>query len=264
MAGDKVEAMLALRREGRSLVGRDRIQLLEAVLAEGSITKAAQSVGLSYKAAWDAINAINNLLPRPVVVGQAGGRRGGGAQVTADGKALIRAFRLIEERLGRVAATLADERAVLDPLSLLWSLGMKFSSRNVFRCLVDEIKPGAVNAEVVLTLSANATLTAVVTAESVEDLGIAPGREVVALVKSSFVMLAAGSEAPRVSARNRIAGIVAHREDGPVSTEITLDIGDGRSLAAVVTRDAADEMALKPGDPAVAFFKASHVILAVD
>ncbi|MBC7953983.1 MAG: TOBE domain-containing protein [Rhodospirillaceae bacterium] len=265
MSDGKVEAMLALRREGRPLVGRDRIELLAAVATHGSITKAAKAVGLSYKAAWDALNAVNNLLPRPAILSQAGGRRGGGAVVTEDGHALIAAFRMLEERLGRVAATLAGDGAgTCDPLALLWSLGMKTSARNVFRCTVSEIKCGAVNAEVILRLSATSTLAAIITEESLNDLGIALGREVVALVKSSFVMLAPGDEPLRISARNRIAGTVTHREDGAVSTEFTLDIGDGKSITAMVTRDGAEEMGLKPGDRATALFKASHVILAVD
>lgn len=262
MSESKVEAMLALRREGRPLVGRDRIDLLEAVATHGSITKAAKAVGLSYKAAWDALNAVNNLLPQPAIIGQTGGRQGGGATVTEEGQALITCFRLLEDRIGRVAAALAGDGNG-DPLSLLWSLGMKTSVRNAFRCTVSEVRPGAVNAEVMMRLSANCTMAAVITMESLHDLGIAVGSQVMALVKSSFIMLAAGDEVARISARNRIAGTVAHREDGAVSSEFTLDIGDGKSLTAVVTRDAAEEMGLQVGDAAVALFKASHVILAV-
>lgn len=265
MSDGKVEAMLGLRREGRPLVGRDRIDLLEAVATHGSITKAAKAVGLSYKAAWDALNAVNNLLPRPAIVGQTGGRHGGGAAVTEDGHALIAAFRLLEDRLGRVAAAFSGDGAGgYDPLAMLWSLGMKTSARNVFRCTVSEVKRGAVNAEVILRLSQSSTLAAVITEESLKDLGIEIGREVMALVKSSFVMLAPGGEPVRISARNQIVGTVAHRDDGAVSTEFSLDIGDGKSITAVVTRDAAEEMGLNVGDRAVALFKASHVILAVD
>lgn len=263
MSEGKVEAMLALRREG-PLVGRDRIELLEAVETHGSITKAARAVGLSYKAAWDALNAVNNLLPRPAIQGQTGGKQGGGAKVTEDGKALIANFRLLEERLACVAEALAGEASgTNDPLSLLWSLGMKTSARNAFRCTVTEIKPGAVNAEIIMRLSASCSLTAIITMESLHDLGIAVGREVMALVKSSFILLAAGDDAPRISARNRVAGTVARREDGAVSTEFALDIGEGKSLIAVITRDGAEDLDLTPGDRAVALFKASHVILAV-
>jgi len=243
MSEGKIEAMLALRREGRPLVGRDRIDLLEAVAEHGSITKAAKAVGLSYKAAWDALNAVNNLLPRPVILSQTGGRHGGGAQLTEDGKALIAAFRMLEERLGKVAEALQGHT---DPLALLWSLGMKTTARNAFRCTVTEVKPGAVNSEVVMRLAGDTVLTAVVT------------------VKSSFVMLAAGEAPLKLSARNQIPGTIVRREDGAVSSEFCLDIGDGKTITAVVTMDAAQEMGLKEGDRAVAFFKASHVILAVD
>lgn len=263
MSEGKVEAMLALRREGRPLVGRDRIDLLEAVATHGSISKAAKAVGLSYKAAWDALNAVNNLLPRPAIVSQAGGRHGGGAVLTEEGQALITSFRLLEDRLARVAATLSAVGAG-DSLSLLWSLGMKTSARNAFRCTVTEIRPGAVNNEVILRLSDAAALTAVITGESLRDLEITVGRQVMALVKSSFVLLAPAGQKLAISARNRIEGTVTRREDGAVNTEFVLDIGDGKSITAVVTRDAAEELGLNQGDRAVALFKASHVILAVD
>lgn len=260
----RVEALFALRREGRSLVGRDRIELLEAVDAHGSISKAARVMGMSYKAAWDALNVVNNLLPHPAIQAQVGGRQGGGARVTEEGYALIAGFRLLEERLGRVAAVLAgDGGGTFDPFALLWGIGMKTSVRNAFRCTVSEVKTGGVSAEVVMPLSSTSNLVAVITAESLRDLGIVPGSQVMALIKSSFVMLADADYGDRVSARNRVSGTIMHREDGLVNSEFTLDVGDGKSLTAVVTRDAADAMGLTVGNRAVALFKASHVILAV-
>jgi molybdate transport system regulatory protein len=260
----KIQAILSLRGANPSPVGRDRIALLEAVDTHGSITKAAQAVGLSYKAAWDALNAVNNLLPRPAVAAQTGGRHGGGAAVTPDGKALIEAFHLLEERFNRVAGLFAQSDSPIDPFFLLRSLGMKTSARNAFRCQVAEIRQGSVNSEVILHLGESTQMAAVVTAESMEELALAVGQTVTALIKASFVMLATGDATPAVSARNRIAGTVARRDDGPVNSEITLDIGDGKTLAAVITRDGADELGLVVGNPAWALFKASHVILAVD
>lgn len=262
----KVEAVLSLGGGRRSMVGRERIALLEAVGVHGSITRAAQAVGLSYKAAWDALDAINNLMPRPAVLGRTGGAKGGGATLTEDGQALIAAFRLIEGKLGRAAARLSAGEVgdLADPFSLLWSLGMKTSARNAYRCRVRAVHPGAVSTEVELDLTETTSLTALVTRESVTDLDIVPGREVMALIKASFVILAVGEDCPAVSARNRIKGVVAAREDGPVSSEIVLDIGAGRSLTAVITRDGAEELALAPGRTAWALIKASHVILLVD
>lgn len=141
---------------------------------------------------------------------------------------------------------------------------MKTSARNAFRCVVAEVRPGAVNAEIVMRLSSEVVLTAIITGESVRDLDITVGREVMALIKSSFVLLAPAGQKLAISARNRVPGVVARREDGAVSSEITLDIGDGKSITAIVTLDSARDLGLAVGDAAVALFKASHVILAVD
>ena len=143
MRDGKIDAQLALRSEGRLLVGRDRITLLEAVAEHGSITKAAEAVGFSYKTAWDAVTAINNLLPTPAFVTKTGGRKGGGAEVTEEGRRLIVAFRRLEEKLARISAAIAEEGLHnLDDL-LLWGMAMKVSARNALRCEVSEVRSGA-------------------------------------------------------------------------------------------------------------------------
>ncbi|HET6375845.1 MAG TPA: LysR family transcriptional regulator, partial [Methylocella sp.] len=73
-----VDSLLAWRAGGRLLIGRERIALLEAVMEHKSITKAAEIAGFSYKTAWDAVNAVNNLLPRPAFITRTGGSHGGG------------------------------------------------------------------------------------------------------------------------------------------------------------------------------------------
>ena len=57
-----------------------RIALLQQIAEQGSITRAAKAAGLSYKAAWDAIEELNNLAATPLVERNVGGRGGGGAR----------------------------------------------------------------------------------------------------------------------------------------------------------------------------------------
>ena len=260
----KIDAMLALKSGGRLLVGRDRIAILEAVAEHGSISQAAKAVGFSYKGAWDAVSAINNLLPQPAVISQPGGRHGGGAVVTEEGHRLIFAFRRLEEKLARISGLIAEEGLDSHPDLLFWSVAMKTSARNVFRCTVTEVRRAPVNVEVVLKVSAEHSIVAVITKGSARDLGIAVGRDVVALVKSSFVVLAAADSPPLLSIPNRIVGTVADRTDGGVNSEIVLDLGAGKTLVSVITKASADEFALKAGDRLCALFSPSHVILAVD
>jgi molybdate transport system regulatory protein len=261
---DKIDASLALRRHGRLLIGRDRIALLEAVDEHGSITRAAQALGFSYKAGWDAVNAINNLLPRPAVLSRAGGKDGGGAVVTAEGRRLIIAFRHLEEHLARISAAIAEAGLENDQDLLFWGTGVRTSARNALYCKVAAVKPGEVDVEVVLRVSETNSITAVLTNGSIDDLRIVPGRPVVALIKSSFVMLAPAGDVPRLSARNRIPGTVISRTDSGINSEIILDIGDGKTFTSVITGAGAEELDFKVGDQACALFKSSHVILAVE
>ena len=259
-------AALSLRRGEHGRVGAERIALLEALGELGSIRAAAGHVGLSYKAAWDAVQALNNLFDAPLVDARAGGARGGAAELTASGRAVVSAFRRVEADLAEVFARI--ERglagaAVGDVGGAFWSLGMQTSARNALRGLVSNITDGAVNAEVTLRVAAGVDITAVVTRESVATLRLAVGKPVIALIKSSFVVLAKG-EGLVTSARNQIAGVVASREDGLVSSEITLRIAEGKTLTATITRESAAAMDIAEGEALTALIKAPHVILAVE
>ena len=141
---------------------------------------------------------------------------------------------------------------------------MRTSARNMLLCKVAAVKRGAVNAEVDLDVSPTIKLVAIITEGSVKNLELAPGREVFALIKSSFVMLAPDGEVGRTSARNVLRGTVARREDGAVNSEVILDLGDGQSIAAIITKESATSLDFKVGDRACALIKASHIILAID
>ncbi len=260
----RTEALLALRGAGHLPVGRDRIAMLEAVAAHGSITAAAKALGYSYKAVWDGLNAVNNLLPGPALLTQSGGRGGGGATLTEGGRRLIAAFRRLETKLSEISATIGSDEAGLPIDLLFWNVAMKTSARNALHCRVTGITRAAVNAEIALQITASTSIVAVITSHSVDDLALAPGREVVALIKSSFVILAPADETPRLSVANRLNGTVLERTDGGVNSEITVDIGDGKTLTAVITRHSAEALGLHSGGTVVALFDAAHVILAVD
>jgi molybdate transport system regulatory protein len=265
-ADTAIKALLQLRKGQDSRVGPDRILLLETIGERGSISGAARALGLSYKGAWDAVQALNNLFERPLVAAQPGGRAGGAAVITPVGQAVIQAYRKVETELsqavGRLEQLLADSSVPLD--TVIRSLGMKTSARNALRGVVASVTDGAVSSEVVLRISDGIELVSVITRESVQDLGLAPGREALALIKASFVILAAGHEPLRVSARNRLAGTVIRHEVGAVNDEVVLDLGGGKTITSTITRESGAELGFKVGDPAQALIKASHVILAVD
>lgn len=257
---------LWLHAGGQTLGGAARIALLAAIGETGSITRAAKAVGLSYKGAWDAIDTMNNLAGEPLVLCATGGKGGGGTTLTPRATALIAAFRAIEREHRRFidAASAAVEGFEVN-WKLIGRIGMKTSARNQLFGKVLAVKHGAVNDEVVLALPGEHTITAVVTHESVQELGLAPGVDACALVKASWVVLAVEDGSPlRLSARNQLQGVVETVTRGAVNSEVLLALDGGMTLAAIVTNDSVDALGLAQGVSAVAAFKASSVILAVN
>ncbi len=263
-----VQAQLAMESGGRSRIGAERVALLEAIGVHGSISAGARTVGISFRGAWDAVTALNNLFPAPLVIARPGGREGGGAELTDEGRAVVEAFRAAETAL-RVAmehTKPAPRSPVLSAEAFdqfLWSVNMRTSARNAIAGTVTHVEPGAVDCEVILRVSDQLEIAAVITERSVRDLDIAVGKRVVALIKSSFVILAREGDIGRTSARNLFKGTIVAREDTTVNSEIILDLGDGKTITAIVTRGSADSLPLEIGDRVCALIKASHVILAV-
>ena len=262
-ASGDLSASLTLRRGAMARVGLDRVALIEAIAELGSITAAAGRLGISYRGAWEAVQALNNLFDGPIIEAAPGGKAGGAASVTARGKAMVTAFRRVQDELDAAMAKLEGNLAGDPARDLFWSLGMRTSARNALRGAISHIAPGEVNSEVTLRLGEGVDITAILTRRSVEDLQLAIGKPAIALIKSSFVILAKGGEV-RTSARNHIAGVVCSREDGAVNSEIGVDIGGGKTLTATITLESARALDITVGEPITALVKAPHVILAVE
>ncbi len=243
--------------------GPGRIGLLEAIRSKGSITAAARCVGLSYKAAWDAIDRMNAMAGQPLVSRTTGGRGGGSTRLTPRGERLIENFRLIEAEHRRFLDVLSKyTRGMPDELQLLRRLNlMKTSARNQFVGKVAAVHAGAVNDEIEIEISGGQRIVAIVTRESTQNLGLTAGREVFALVKASSVLLAVDVARAKLSTRNRLEGTVARIEPGAVNSEVVVDLPAGGAIAAIVTKQSASALGLAVGKPVTALFKASSVIV---
>lgn len=261
-----IEASITLKSDEMPAVGRERIRLLEAVARSGSITAGAKAIGLSYKAAWDALDAMANLFGQPLLETRAGGRAGGGARLTTTGIRVVEAFHRLEAELTRVLGQLEPELAGtgIRPLQLVSGFLMRTSARNALRGTITGIVTDALAAEVAVSVSDETTIHALITNESIRELGLVPGREAIVLVKAPFVFIAPGGQRPVVSTRNCVPGTVLRCETSPVSAEIVLDIGGGKTLAATITAYSAKALGFAPGEPAYALFDAAHVIIATD
>ena len=98
-----------------SFLGDKRIRLLEAIAQHGSILQAAKAVPMAYKAAWDAVDDMNNVAPEPLVLRATGGRNGGGSELTAFGRRLIAFYRALEQESQAALARLGQHLPLMPP-----------------------------------------------------------------------------------------------------------------------------------------------------
>jgi molybdate transport system regulatory protein len=85
-------------------IGPGKAELIERIADTGSISAAARAMGMSYRRAWQLVEALNKDYRERVVTTAAGGARGGGASVTAFGQRLVAEYRAMEEKAAKAIA----------------------------------------------------------------------------------------------------------------------------------------------------------------
>lgn len=244
--------------------GAGRIELLSRIAESGSISQAARDMKMSYKAAWDAIDIMNNLAGTPLVERVAGGKGGGGTRLTPRGEQLVFNFRKIEEEHKKFISILGlQSKDMADDFILIKRIGMKTSARNHFAGKILALNHGAVNDEVILETHGGQKIVATITHGSTIDLGLKQGVEVFALIKASSIILALDDGTAKFSARNCLSGTISRLQLGAVNAEIVVDLLGGGSIAAIITNESCQNLALDTGKQVTAIFKASSVIIGV-
>jgi molybdate transport system regulatory protein len=220
-----------------------RVEILRRVGQVGSISQAAREAGVSYKAAWQALDTLSNLAGAALVERAVGGAGGGGARVTPAGEQLLRAADELARARDQVLARLAGGSAFA-------ALGLRTSMRNQLPCTVDAVRPYQGVLLVRLLLAGGQPLVARITKESGQLLGLVAGQQVLALCKATAVDMRA--QADPQDARNHLAGRVARASGG----EVALALEGGLSVVGFGE-------GLKRGDEAVALVDPSAVVIAV-
>jgi len=93
----KIKSRIWIEADGQILLGEGRVQLLKAIDETGSLTKAAKTLGMSYKKAWLLMDSVNSRAAEPICIKSIGGKSGGGTALTPYGKSLIEVFESINE-----------------------------------------------------------------------------------------------------------------------------------------------------------------------
>jgi len=177
----KPTAKIWLEIKGQPILGKGGADILKAIQQQKSITKAAQTTGMSYKYVWNYLKKMEKTLQQPVIIAHKGGKKGGGeTKLTSFGENLLKEFKRVEDYVGEV---LGDEE--------YWeAVGLKISARNRLIGTVKTVEKGDIVAKVKLEIETPTTVTALISREAVEDLNIKPGDEVAAVIKATEVMIA--------------------------------------------------------------------------
>lgn len=242
---------------------RPAILLLQALERTGSINGAAHSLGMQYKSAWQKLDQINNLLPFPLVVKRTGGRGGGGSVLTKEGKKLLRRIDMLQKEFSRFMQFFEENpQEAFHTLKTLRRIEMKLSARNVWLGHVMSIDQGAVNSVVNIQLKGGDTVSSVITDHSVKRLELEPGKEVMAIVKASCVLLGSNIDPQTLSARNILTGMISTIVSGAVNDEVIIDLPGGSTITSIITSASVNRLNLAVGKEISALIKATDVLLA--
>ena len=234
-----------------------RIALLQHIAEQGSITRAAKSAGISYKTAWDAIDELNNLAGTPLVERSVGGRGGGGAKLTEEGARVLRLY----QRLQALQAQILEATEDAADLDLLGRLMLRTSARNQLYGKVRAIEAQGRNDLIELALADNLSLSAQITHDSTLRLELAPGANVVALIKAGWLELLAANAQPEASYNCLLATVEERLDDAGGPSEVRLVLSNGQTLCALAEAEWLNELHATPGSLLQVQFPPACVLL---
>ncbi len=218
-----------------------RIDILRQIGELGSISKAARAVGVSYKAAWQAVDTLGNLAGVALLERAVGGRGGGGARLTPAGEQLLVAAQALKTARSQAVQQIQGQsqgRSGL-PASAAERLGVRTSMRNQWPCVVSDIEgQGQI---VLVTLHAAAAphffVRARITKESTELLGLRRGIVVQALCKATAVHATRASADEAPEPHNCWDGLVTRVSRGSLGDEISATLDGGLQIVGFAEPD---------------------------
>jgi molybdate transport system regulatory protein len=247
-----------------------RIDILRLIARSGSISQAGREAGVSYKAAWQAIDTLTNLAGVTLVERVVGGAGGGGARITAAGLQLLAAADQMDRARNQVLARLQQggdlQAANLSPA--LTQLSIRTSMRNQLPCKVQTLDVQGQIALVHLQLAPGVELVSRITKESAELLALQPGLTVLALCKATAVAVSRASSAKaqiskmgqkKIPCTNLMSGRATRVSRGKTGDEVALTLDAGLQLVGF----APAASGIRSGSVVLARVEESAVVVAL-
>ncbi|MEQ9715467.1 MAG: LysR family transcriptional regulator [Candidatus Asgardarchaeum sp.] len=165
---------LWIEQNGADILGEGGAELLKAIQETGSIAKAAEKIGVSYKFAWAYIKKIEKNLGEKIVITHKGGVKRGWAKLTEAGEQLLQIYNL----------AYSEMRNCLTSIETPLSFGIV---KNNITIKIKEIREGEETSIIIGTIQKNTALTAVITTEALESLNLKKGLPCKFLIKATAI-----------------------------------------------------------------------------
>lgn len=207
------------------------IKLLKAVDKTGSITKAAQIIGISYKTAWDTLDLLNNKSKYPLLERIDGAKKNSGTKLSEHAHTLIEAFEklllLQQGFLDRVLNSGID----IDTLSNLKSLTLALSARNQLNAKIVDIKESELNSLAVCKLRNGELLAASITIQSRRNLDLKEEKDVLLIFKAPQVIISTTKPETKYTISCQIEQLIIN----PEQSEVLLRVSQDQTITALVS-----------------------------
>ena len=257
----EIDGRFWLNKDNQNFLGNGRIELLEQIEKTGSISASAKAMKMSYKAAWERINQMNELAEYPIIKKIIGGKGGGGTILTAHAHELIKTFKSFEKLHRQFIERFAE--AGDDPEHLARILGRTFlttSARNQLPCKILQIKEHGINGSIELQLLGKEKFWADITMKSIHNMGLSNECNAYAIIKSSDVMIC--NTPPKENSKiNIFKGTIQTIESINDNTEVTFILNGGEKLTGVITLQ--ESNSLKKESIAYACIAKRNIILGL-
>lgn len=227
----QTEILLTIKLQQQLFVDPKRVRLLKEIRQSGSINQAAKNANVSYKSAWDHLEAMNAISPKPLLERNAGGKNGGGTQLTHYAERLLQLYDLLAKTQEKAFEILQDEQIPLDSLlSATAKFSPQSSARNQFFGKVKRLDEKGVHCDVMIEI-ANfpENLTACITESSRQRLQLAEGKEVMLMIKAPWLTL--HTQEPNLA--NRFIATVREIIQKGKTNEVALEAGNVECFATV-------------------------------
>jgi molybdate transport system regulatory protein len=232
-----------------------RLLILRSLSQAGSISQAAREAGVSYKAAWQAIDTLSNLSGVALVEKVVGGAGGGGARLTPAGVQLLDAAQKLGTVRKQLLADMSPANAKITLPQTSMALAVRTSMSNQLLAIVVAIKTVGALAWVKVQITQDVVWVAKITKESAQLLDLVPGMQIMLLCKATAVRISRLElEKPGT---NKAYGKVT-RHSRAKATEISLQIAPHISLIGF-----AEDEQIKTGESLYAYLEDSALVLAL-